>query len=127
VPKNKTNHAVLKRLTGVALELPEATREVIGSHAAFKIRKKIFAYFLDNHHGDGIVAIACKVLPGENTALAKAQSKRYYLPAYIGPRGWVARRLDTGKIDWSEVRELLRGSYLLVAPKRLAALVCEPD
>jgi hypothetical protein len=110
-------------LTKIALALPESAREIHGSHASFLVRKKTFAYFLDNHHGDGIVAVTCKVLPGENAALATAQSKRYYLPAYIGPRGWVALRLDVGKIDWDEVRELLLGSYLLAAPKRLAALV----
>jgi phosphoribosylglycinamide formyltransferase-1 len=125
--KNAAANPVLDRVTTIALALPEVAREVMGSHAGFKVRKKIFGYFLDNHHGDGIVAIACKVLPGENSALAKAQPKRYYLPAYIGPRGWVALRLDVGKIDWTEVRELLLGSYLLVAPKRLAALASEPD
>lgn len=120
--KTRVANPVLERITTLALALAEATREVMGSHASFKVRKKVFAYFLDNHHGDGIVAIACKVLPGENAALAKAQPKRYYLPAYIGPRGWVALRLDLGKIGWTEVRELLLGSYILVAPKRLAAL-----
>jgi len=118
-PKNSR----LATLTKLALALPEAKREVLGSHASFLVRKKTFAYFLNNHHGDGIVAVTCKVLPGENAALAKAQPKRYYLPAYIGSRGWVALRLDLGKIDWDEVRELLLGSYLLTAPKRLAALV----
>jgi len=127
VPKKIANSSVLDRLTAIALALPEATRELMGSHAAFRVRKKVFAYFLDNHHGEGIVAIACKVLPGENAALAKAQPKRYYLPAYIGPRGWVALRVDVGKIDWSEARELLLGSYLLVAPKRLAALASRND
>jgi phosphoribosylglycinamide formyltransferase-1 len=116
----------LAALSKLALAFPEVKRKVHGSHAAFLVRKKTFAYFLDNHHGDGIVAVTCKVLPGENTALAAAQPKRYYLPAYIGPRGWVALRLDLGKIDWDEVRELLLGSYLLTAPKRLAVLV-EPN
>jgi len=103
--------------------LPDAKRKIHGSHASFLVRKKTFAYFLDNHHSDGIVAVTCKVLPGENTNLAATQPKRYYLPAYIGPRGWVALRLNVSKIDWKEVRELLLGSYLLTAPKRLAALV----
>ena len=89
--------------------------------------KKVFAYFLDNHDGDGIVAVAGKVLPGDNTALVAAQPDRFYLPAYIGPRGWVALRLDGGNIDWDEVEELMRGSYALVAPKRLAEQVQTPD
>ena len=118
--KSANTNAVLKRLTALALALPEATRELSGSHATFRVRKKVFAYFLNNHHGDGIVAVTCKVLPGENTALASAQPKRYYLPAYVGPRGWVALRLDLPKIDWSEVRDLLLSGYLLTAPKRLA-------
>lgn len=121
--KSSATGTCLARLTKLALALPEAKRELHGSHAAFLVRKKIFAYFLDNHHGDGIVAVSCKVLPGENAALVAAQPKRYYLPAYIGPRGWVALRLDGGKTDWDEVRELLLGSYLLTGPKRLAALV----
>lgn len=113
----------LIRLSKLALTFPEATRQIYGSHAQFLVRKKTFAYFLDNHHGDGIVAVTCKVLPGDNKALAEAQARRYYLPAYIGSRGWVALRLDVGKVDWEEVKELLLGSYTLVAPKRLAALM----
>jgi phosphoribosylglycinamide formyltransferase-1 len=73
----------LIRLTQLALALPESTREVRGSHAQFLVRKRTFAYFLDNHHGDGIVAVTCKVLPGDNTELAAAQPDRFYLPAYI--------------------------------------------
>jgi hypothetical protein len=127
VAKSSNITPCLARLTKLAFAFPEAEREIHDSHASFLIRKKTFAYFLNNHHGDGIVAIACKVLPGENAALAAAQPKRYYLPAYIGSRGWVALRLDLGKIDWSEVRELLLGSYLLTAPKRVAAMVQRPS
>ena len=113
----------LTRLTEVELALPEATRQIYGSHAQFLVRKKTFAYFLDNHHGDGIVAVTCKVLPGDNKALAEAQPGRFYLPAYIASKGWVALRLDVGKVDWNEVKELLIGSYAQIAPKRLAGQV----
>src|SRR5216684_3913315 len=96
----------LTRLTEIALLLPEAKHQIYGSHAQFLVRKKTFAYFLDNHHGDGMVAVTCKVLPGDNKALAEAQPARFYLPAYIASKGWVALRLDMGKIDWDEVKEL---------------------
>ncbi|MGB8543616.1 MAG: MmcQ/YjbR family DNA-binding protein [Candidatus Acidiferrales bacterium] len=112
------------RLTGVTqicMALPEATREVMGSHAGFRVRKKVFAYFLDDHHGDGIVSVCARALPGDNTALIAAQPERFYMPAYIGPRGWVALRLDRGAVDWKEVAELVKTSYQLVAPKRIAA------
>jgi hypothetical protein len=110
----------LARVSEIALTLPEAARLVHGSHAQFLVRKKTFAYFLNNHHGDGIVSIACRVMPGENKTLAEAQPRRFYLPAYIASRGWVALRLDHGKPDWREVKDLLLCSYLLVAPKKLA-------
>ena len=113
----------LVRLTKICLALPESIRQLHGNHAGFLVRKRTFAYFLNDHHGDGIVALTCKVLPGDNAALAAAQPARFYIPAYIGPRGWVALRLDVGNVDWDEVAELVVGSYLLVAPKRLAALV----
>jgi predicted DNA-binding protein (MmcQ/YjbR family) len=48
---------------------------------------------------------------------------RFYMPAYIGPKGWVALRLDVGEVDWDEVAHLVANSYRLVAPKRLASLV----
>lgn len=115
----------LERLTKICLALPASSREIMGDHAAFKVRKKVFVYFLNNHHGDGIVSVACKVLPGDNEALAKSNPSRFYLPAYVGPRGWVALRLDVGKVDWSEVKELVTTSYRLVAPKTLTRTLPE--
>ena len=123
MPKRSTEDLRLTHLTRIALALPEARRQIYGSHAQFLVRKKTFAYFLDNHHGDGIVAVTGKVLPGDNKALAETQPARFYLPAYIASRGWVALRLDVGKIDWNEVSELLISSYTLIAPKKLAERV----
>ncbi len=91
-------------------------------HSAFLVRKKKFAYFLDDHHGDGRVAVCCRALPGENTTLARSDPVRFFIPSYIGPRGWVGLYVDRGRVDWDEVSELVLDSYLLVAPKKLAAL-----
>ena len=121
------NEALLGRLATICLALPETTRDRHGDHAGFLVRKRTFAYYLHDHHGDGIVSVCGKVLPGDNKSLVAAQAARFYMPAYIGPRGWVALRLDVGKIDWREVAELMAGSYRLTAPKRLAALVKTPS
>lgn len=121
--KQSTEDTRLTRVSAIALALPEAARMDCGSHAQFTVKKKTFAYFLNDHHGDGIVSIACKVLAGENDALVESQPKRFYLPAYLASKGWVALRLDVGKVDWGEVKDLLKCSYSLVAPKRLAERV----
>jgi phosphoribosylglycinamide formyltransferase-1 len=115
----------LAALTKICLALPEVAREVKGQHAAFAVGKKKFLYFLNDHHGDGIVGFACKVLKGDNDAVIKANPERFYAPAYLASSGWVAMRLDRGKVDWSEVKELVTTSYRLLAPKRLTRLL--PD
>jgi predicted DNA-binding protein (MmcQ/YjbR family) len=106
----------LARLTRICLAQPEAVREVKSDHAVFTIRKKVFAYFFNSHHDDGKIAVGFKMAPGANAKLADLDPARFYLPAYIGPRGWVALRLDTGNIDWDEVADFVGDSYRLVAP-----------
>ena len=124
--KAYTKDGRLARLMKICLALPEAIQEPAARHAAFLVRKHVFAYYLNDHHGDGIISVCCKVLPGDNEALIAAHPERFYMPAYIGPRGWVALRLDVGGLDWNEVAELVVGSYRLIAPKRLA-LLANPD
>ena len=121
--KTRSGDGRLAALTEICLALPQATCEKQGSHAAFRAGKKVFAYYLHDHHGDGIVSVCCKVGPGDHTALTAAQPARFYLPAYIGPRGWVGLRLDGGEIDWEEVAELVRDSYRRTAPKKLAGSI----
>ena len=113
----------LSRVSAICLALPEVVRTDQGSHATFTVRKKTFAYFLNDHHGDGIVSVCARAFPGENKKLTEAHPKKFYLPAYIGPRGWVGLRLDRAKVDWNEVRDLVTASYLQAAPKKLAAVV----
>lgn len=114
----------LARLTEICLVLPETRCEVKGvhnEHAQFTVGKKTFVWFVNNHHGDGIVGIWCKVLPGENQALAAAQPKRFFVPPYVGKQGWVGLRLDGAKVNWGEVRELVAGSYRMMAGKKQLA------
>ena len=119
----KSSEQLLSRVTKICLALPEAIWEKKGRHAAFLAGKKIFAYYLDDHHGDGMLAINCKVLPGENTMLVASDPVRFYMPAYIGPRGWVGLRLDVADVDWEEVAELAAVSYRLIVAKRLSAQI----
>lgn len=113
----------LVRLTKLCLAFPEAARELAGQHARFQVRDKTFAWYLDDHHGDGIVSVSCKMALDENREVAALDPARFYLPAYMAHRGWIALRLDVAKIDWNEVEELVTESYRRIAPKRLAARV----
>jgi hypothetical protein len=121
--RKPTQQDRLSRLTDICLALPEARREDKASHAAFLVGKKTFAYYLNNHHGDNIISVSCKVLPGENQFLVESGPGRFYLPAYIGSRGWIALRMDLATLNWTEVKELIHGSYIQMAPKRLVSLL----
>jgi predicted DNA-binding protein (MmcQ/YjbR family) len=115
----KGEHRLLRQLSNICLSLPESVRRDLNDHADFRVRGKVFAYFLNNHHGDGIISVCCKSELGENIDRASREPKRFYLPAYIGPRGWFGLRLDGEAVDWSEVKNLVELSYGLVAPKTL--------
>ncbi len=110
----------LERLSAICLDLPEAKREVKDRHAAFRVRGRTFAYFLDDHHGDGIVGLNAKAAPGVAEALIDDEADRFYRPAYLGHRGWVGLRLDTATVDWDEVAGVVVESYRLCAPRALA-------
>ncbi len=110
-----------ERLIELTADLPEAEWEASGRHVTFRVRGRTFAYLLDDHQGDGILGVVGKAAPGEAEALIAGQPERYYAPAYLGARGWLGLRLDVEPVDWEEVAGLVSDSYLLVAPKRLAA------
>jgi predicted DNA-binding protein (MmcQ/YjbR family) len=117
---NETREEVrLRRLSRLCLALPEARRANRGAHADFHVRSMVFAYYLSDHHGDGVISVCCKSQLGEHIERARREPQRFYLPAYLGARGWFGMRLDRGAIDWKEVGEIIEQSYRLVAPKTL--------
>jgi hypothetical protein len=104
------------------MALPEAESTQQGRHTDFRVRKKPFAYFLDDHHGDGIVSVCCRSELGENVDRAGRDPDRFYLPAYIGKKGWFGIRLDgPGGVDWNDVGRAIALSWRLAAPRTLAA------
>jgi hypothetical protein len=107
----------LRRLTAVCDALPGAVAEVTNGHATFRVAKRPFAYLLDNHHRDGIVSVC--VRHEDPAGLAATSPKRFYVPAYIGPKGWVAMRVDVGRVPWTKLAEMVRESHAGVeAPRR---------
>ena len=109
------------RVKALCEALPHAERTAQGDHDTYRVRGKVFAYFLDNHHGDGIESVCVKSELGENVDRARLFPERFYLPDYIGSRGWFGMRVDRGRVPWLEVAEVLERSYRLTAPKSCIA------
>ena len=119
-----TSDARRKRLVKICESFPEVVVEVAGDqHMAFRIRKKTFAYYLFDHHGDGMIAFTCKSSLSEQRRLIQDDPISYFVPAYLGSRGWSAIRLDLDEVDWETVAELARRAYQSTAPRKLAAAI----
>lgn len=94
---------------------------VMNGHTSLSVRGKRFAWLLVDHHDDGRLALCVKAPPGEQQALV-ATGGCYFVPAYLGSKGWVGIDLDPHSApDWDEVSLLLKQAWQMVAPKRLVA------
>ncbi|MFL0414706.1 MmcQ/YjbR family DNA-binding protein [uncultured Sphingomonas sp.] len=111
----------LARIREIALELPETVERLSHGQPGFLIENgKFFAYFWHDHHGDGETAVLVKTSGLEEQAmLIEADPNCYFKPAYLGPSGWVAMRLDRPDTDWDRVSDRIATSWELVAPRRL--------
>lgn len=114
MPKRPT-----ERLRAICLTLPEAVEKETWGDPTFRVRDKIFAM---RRAGDGRVSLWCKAPPGSQMVLVGADPERFFVPPYVGPKGWIGMRFDTDP-DWDEVKALVTRSYRLIAPKKLVALV----
>ena len=108
-----------ERLRAICLALPEAEERETWEAPTFRVRDKIFAM---QREGDGRLSVWCKAPPGSQMVLVGADPERFFAPPYVGPKGWIGMRLDR-RPDWDEAAKLVRRSYRLVAPKKLAVLV----
>lgn len=111
--------AATDRLRAVCLSLPEASEKEAWGDPSCRVRNRIFAM---EKRGDGRISVWCKAPPGSQAILVGADPHRFFVPPYIGHQGWIGMWLDR-KPDRNEVAELVRRSYRLIAPKRLAAMV----
>jgi hypothetical protein len=111
------------QVKAIVAELPEVTIEKHRRHMGLQVRGKRFAWYLEDHHGDGRIVLTCKTALGVNQTLATSRPDRYFLPSYVAGRGWIGYWLDVPATDWDEVAELLVDAYRLTAPKRLITVL----
>jgi predicted DNA-binding protein (MmcQ/YjbR family) len=105
------------RLRAICLALPEAEEREAWGDPTWRVRDRIFAM---EKRGDGRISVWLKAPPGAQDVLVAADPARFFVPPYVGHRGWIGLRLDDGP-DWDEVIALVARSYRLTAPKRLSA------
>jgi hypothetical protein len=109
----------LERLRAISLALPETSERLSHGAPTFFVReKRAFLMVLTDHHGDGRFAIWCAAGEGAQSMLVEADPEKFFVPPYVGHRGWLGVRLDVG-LDWNELAGIAEDAYAEVAPAKL--------
>src|ERR1700675_1106706 len=116
-----TRERALGRIRRICLALPETTERLSHGAPTFFVRgKRAFLMVLTDHHGDGRFAIWCAAPEGVQQLLEEADPEKFFVPPYVGHRGWLGGRLDRG-LDWNELAGIAEDAYAEVAPAKLVA------
>jgi hypothetical protein len=113
------DEAHLDRLRALCTALPEVSeRHSHGEPAWFVRGKKMFVTFADHHHDDRL-AFWAAAPDGARDGWVSAHPDRYFVPPYVGVRGWVGVYLDVPDVDWTAIEDVVEDAYRSVAPKVL--------
>ena len=118
-PAERERATVLTKLREICLAFPETSERLSHGAPTFFVReKRSFLMVLTNHHGDGRFAIWCAAPDGMQKMLVEADPERFFVPPYVGHRGWLGVRLDR-RLNWNELAGIAEDAYGEVAPARL--------
>ncbi len=108
--------ALRKKVGARCLSFPEAEERPFGGHTApsYRVRDKLFVMTSEDGR-----SMTLKGRPGVQEALVHSDPERFYVPPYVGSKGWIGIRMDVDQ-DWEEIAELIEESYRMTAPKRLS-------
>ncbi len=110
----------LETLRRLCLALPETTERLSHGEPTWFVRDKKTFVMYANHHHDDRLAFWCAAPDGAQDALVRSDPERFFVPPYVGYRGWLGVRLDV-PVDWDRIEDLVAAAYRMVAPKRLLA------
>lgn len=107
---------VLERLRALCMSMPKATeRQSHGEPAWFVGRSPQFATLADHHHDDRVAFWAAGP-PGAQQDWVSRYPGRFFVPPYVGGRGWIGVYLDVEQ-DWDEIADIVADAYHAVASR----------
>src|SRR3954471_14697388 len=119
--RQRDRDRILERVRRLCLALPETSERPSHGAPTFFVRgRRSFVMVLTNRHGDGRFAIWCAAEQGTQQLLVDADPERFFVPPYVGHRGWLGFRLDRD-LDWDELAGIVEDAYAEVAPPALVA------
>jgi len=119
-PRLPRDRDLLEGLRRVCLTLPQVEERLNHGMPTFGIVGRSAFANLHTHPDDGRPTLWFKAAPGVQDELVDQEPERFFVPPYVGPRGWVGLRLDVD-LDWDEVAGVAEEAWRLTASKRLQA------
>lgn len=112
----------ITRLRKLCLALPGVREVEAWGEPTFRA-KTMFAMHArpESHHGAGRTSVWVKATKTNQELMVRAAPKRFFVPPYVGPSGWIGVYLDSPRTDWDELAELLEDAWRMSAPKKLIA------
>jgi len=105
------------QLRKICLALPDTIEKISHGEPTWHVGGRMFAQLDDHHHGADRLAVWLAAALGDQEHLVRSDPKRFFVPPYVGPRGWIGVRID-GRPAWRLVTTLVRNAYSKVAPQR---------
>ncbi len=120
---NDPTTSLAERLRVICLALPEVTERPSHGAPTWFVRDKssFVTLWADGHHANQFPHMWCAAPPGAQAELTASDPDRFFLPPYVGGRGWLGVRLDRD-IDWAEIAELCQDAYRVISAGRLTRL-----
>jgi hypothetical protein len=112
---------LVDRVRRICLALPEVTEKPSHGAPTFFCRKSFLMLWADGHHGNRFPHLWCAAPPGAQAEMVESEPERFFVPPYVGGRGWLGVRLDD--VDDAELAALCEEAYRVVAPAKLVKLL----
>lgn len=107
---------IFERVRRICLSLPNAEERLSHGTPTFFVRGKQFAQVWAGHHDDHGLQLWCAAPGGAQSGLVKADPDRFFVPPYVGHRGWLGVRLD--KPDWDVTERVIADAYAVIADRK---------
>lgn len=109
----------------ICLGMTDVSEVISRGSPNFRVANKTFAIYQINHHGDGRIALWLNSPPGAQKFYVEENQMSYFVPPYVGPRGWLGLNLDRG-LDWQIISQRIHEAYANIAPAKVLADQPEP-
>ena len=119
-PRGPSVDDLVDRFREICLALPDVEERLNHGMPTFGVAKRPAFCNLHESPVDGRPNLWFKAAPGVQAELVEQEPERFFVPPYVGPRGWVGLRLDVD-LDWDEVAGVVEECWRLTAPRRLVA------